>query len=79
MAHELSTNCCIGTARLLIEVREKVKAKYGKVYDSLSKMYARAIEDSVQDVELPPETYEKIAQEIRKNKAKRELARGVNK
>lgn len=76
MAHELATDCCVGSAVLHLEIREKVKAKYRvNENDSLSKMYARAIEDAVRDVELPPEAYDLIAQEIRANLAKREQKR----
>lgn len=66
---------CIG-ATVKIEVCRKVETKYRKrASDSLSTIYARALEDSVRDVELTDEDYKVIVAEIEANRRKREMKR----
>lgn len=66
---------CIG-ATVKIEVCQKVETKYRKrASDSLSTIYARALEDSVRDVELTDEDYKVIVAEIEANRRKREMKR----
>lgn len=63
-------------ATVKIEICRKVEIKYRKSEsDSLSMIYARALEDSVADVELTADDYQKIAAEIEANRAKREVKR----
>lgn len=63
-------------ATVKIEICRKVETKYRKsVADSLSTIYARALEDSVRDVELTAEDYKIIAAEVESNREKREAKR----
>lgn len=63
-------------ATVKIEVCRKVETKYRKsASDSLSTIYARALEDSVRDVELTAEDYKIIAAEVESNREKREEKR----
>ena len=63
-----------------IEICKKAERKYRvNKSDSLSLIYARALEDSVRDVLLTPEDYEEIAEEIRRNIQQRQDKRNKNK
>jgi hypothetical protein len=59
-----------------IEVCRKVEKAFRlKDSDSLSVIYARALEESVRDVELTEEDYAAITAEIAENRRKREIKR----
>ena len=59
-----------------IEICKKAERKFRtSPEDSLSVIYARALEEATRDVLLTPEDYEAIAEEMRANKEKRELKR----
>lgn len=59
-----------------IEVCRKVEKVFRlKDSDSLSVIYARALEESVRDVELTEEDYAAITAEIAENRRKREIKR----
>jgi len=61
-----------------IEICRKVEVKYRRSdKDSYSEIYARALEDSVRDVELTEHDYEEIAAEVSKNRAKRAAKRAA--
>lgn len=63
-------------ATVKIEVCRKVEVKYRRdITDSFSEIYARALEDSVRDVELTERDYQAIAVEVAANRAKREAKR----
>lgn len=63
-------------ATVKIEICRKVERKYRHdITDSFSEIYARALEDSVRDVELDVRDYEAIAVEVARNRAKREAKR----
>lgn len=63
-----------------IEICKKAERKYRKSKsDSLSLIYARALEDATRDVVLLAEDYEEIAKEIRKNVEQRQAKRNQNK
>lgn len=67
-------------ATVKIEVAKKVERKYRQdESDSFSLIYARALEDSVRDVELTAEDYTEIAAEVAANLAKREAKRAKEK
>jgi len=60
-----------------IEVCKKVERKYRiNRTDSLSTIYARALEDATRDVALTAQDYREIAEEIERNRKARELKRG---
>lgn len=62
-----------------IEIAKKVEKKYRiSKEDSLSVIYARALEDSVRGVTLTSSDYQDIADEMKRNKAKREANRRKN-
>ena len=63
-------------ATVKIEICKKVEVKYRRSdKDSYSEIYARALEDSVRDVELTAHDYEEIAAEVSVNRAKRAAKR----
>lgn len=63
-------------ATVKIEICRKVETKYrSSAADSFSTIYARALEDSVRDVELTAEDYKIIAAEVESNREKREAKR----
>ena len=63
-------------ATVKIEICRKVEVEYRHdVTDSFSEIYARALEDSVRDVELTVRDYEAIAAEVARNQRKREAKR----
>ena len=63
-------------ATVKIEICRKVEVKYRReITDSFSEIYARALEDSVRDVELTVRDYEAIAAEVARNQRKREAKR----
>lgn len=63
-------------ATVKIEICRKVEVKYRRdISDSFSEIYARALEDSVRDVELTVRDYEAIAAEVARNQRKREVKR----
>ena len=62
-----------------IEIAKKVVKKYRiSKEDSLSVIYARALEDSVRGVTLTSSDYQDIADEMKRNQAKREANRRKN-
>lgn len=62
-----------------IEIAKKVEKKYRiSKEDSLSVIYARALEDSVRGVTLTSSDYQDIADEMKRNQAKREANRRKN-
>lgn len=66
----------MASATVDIEICKKAERKFRtSPEDSLSVIYARALEEATRDVILTPEDYEAIAEEMRANKAKRELKR----
>lgn len=76
MSKEQATDARVIGATVKIEICLKVEAKYRRQpTDSFSLIYARALEDSVRDVELTADDYEKIAAEVAANVAKREAKR----
>lgn len=59
-----------------IEICKKAERKFRtSPDDSLSVIYARALEEATRDVVLTPEDYEAIAEEMRNNRKKREQNR----
>lgn len=61
------------SATVDIEICKKVENKYRHTEkDSLSVIYARALEDSVRDVVLSAKDYKDIAAEIERNRKQRE-------
>lgn len=76
MSKEQATDARVIGATVKIETCLKVEAKYRRqTTDSFSLIYARALEDSVRDVELTASDYKKIAAEVAANVAKREAKR----
>lgn len=66
----------MASATVDIEICKKVEKKYRhKEKDSLSVIYARALEDSVRDVVLTAKDYNDIAAEIERNRKQRENKR----
>ncbi len=58
--------------RVAIETCEKVLKKYSqKEDDDESVSFVRALEDATRDIELPPEAYAEIANEVEANRKKR--------
>ena len=80
MAHEPAFDVRVIGSSVQIEVCKKVEAKYRlDPKDTMSVIYARALEDSVRDVELTADDYVAIAREIERNKKKREAKRAKEK
>ena len=80
MAKEPATDARVIGATVKIEVCRKVERKYRRgERDTMSTIYARALEDSVREVALTAEDYDEIAEEIRRNVAKREAKRNAAK
>jgi hypothetical protein len=76
MAKEPATDARVIGATVKIEVCKKVERKYRhEKRDTMSTIYARALEDSVRDVILTTKDYEEIAAETARNMAKREAKR----
>lgn len=73
---EPATDARVIGATVKIEVCRKVELKYRhSKKDSLSTIYARALEDASRDVELTEADYQAIAAETAANVAKREAKR----
>lgn len=67
----------MASATIDIEVCKKVERKYRvSPSDSLSTIYARALEDATRDVVLTEQDYKEIAEEIARNRKAREMKRG---
>ena len=76
MAREPATDARVIGATVKIEVCVKVERKFRqKKRDSMSTIYARALEESVRDVILTAQDYQEIAAETAQNQAKREAKR----
>lgn len=76
MAKEPAIDARVIGATVKIEVCKKVERKYQRDNkDSKSTIYARALEDSVRGVVLTAEDYKEIAEEVARNKKKREAKR----
>lgn len=76
MARETAIDARVIGSTVKIEICLKVERKYRKdSKDTFSTIYARALEDSVRDIELTAADYKAIAAEVAKNKAKREAKR----
>lgn len=72
MSNETDIDRCVIGATIDVEVAQKVLKKYKLSADeSNSLAYARALEDSVRDVQLSPEDYTRIAQIVADNKTRR--------
>lgn len=66
----------MASATVDIETCKKCERKFRKRKDdSLSVIYARALEDATRDVMLTPSDYEEIDAEMRRNKKAREAKR----
>lgn len=79
MSKEPAIDARVIGATVKIEVCRKVERKYRHdVKDSMSTIYARALEDSVRDVALTARDYRAIAAEMAANQAKREAKRARN-
>ena len=63
--------------RIRIETVIKTVQQFGREEDdgATAPALIRAIEEATRDVELPPEAYEEIAAEIRRNKEERKIKR----
>ena len=63
--------------RIRIETVLKTVQQFGREEDggAVSKALVRALEEATRDIELPPEAYEEIAAEIRRNKDERKIKR----
>lgn len=80
MAHEPAIDMRVIGSTVLVEVCRKVEVKYRiSPKDTMSVIYARALEDSVRDVELTEEDYLAIAAEVARNRKKREAKRAREK
>lgn len=80
MAHEPATDARVIGATVKIEICLKVERKYRlRPEESLSTVYARALEDAVRGVELTGADYAAIAEEVARNEAKREEKRAKEK
>lgn len=78
MAREPAIDARVIGATVKIEVCKKVEKKYRcEKDDTMSTIYARALEDSVRGVTLTPEDYIDIAEEMRRNSEKREVKRNA--
>lgn len=76
MAKEPAIDARVIGATVKIEVCKKVERKYRlEKDDTMSTIYARALEDSVREVVLTAEDYVEIAEETRRNREKREAKR----
>ena len=67
------------SATVDIETCKKCERKFRRSKDdSLSVIYARALEDATRDVMLTASDYEEVAAEMRKNQKAREAKRKAN-
>lgn len=68
----------MASATIDIEVCKKVERKFRyKETDSLSLIYARALEEAARDVVLTAEDYREIADEIEQNRRARDARRNA--
>ena len=80
MAKDPATDARVIGATVKIEVCKKVERKYRHdKNESQSTIYARALEDSVREVVLTAKDYREIADEIDRNRKKREAKRASRK
>lgn len=76
MAQETATDSRVIGSTVKIEICRKVERKYRRnANDTMSTIYARALEDSVRDVELTEDDYREIAAEVARNQEKRNAKR----